>query len=80
MFCHDICKQVRKSSSAEVLHCNAENFDVDVLPCGIFIHRNASHLGASPDGKVDPNEKPPYGQVEVPYHWHVQGLLMVTDI
>ncbi len=60
IFCHDICKQVRKSSSAEVLHCNAENFDVNVLPCGVFIHPDASNFGASPDGK------PPYGLVEVP--------------
>uniref|UniRef100_A0A671S172 YqaJ viral recombinase domain-containing protein n=1 Tax=Sinocyclocheilus anshuiensis TaxID=1608454 RepID=A0A671S172_9TELE len=50
----------------EVLRRYAETFNVNVLPCGLIIHPEAPHLGASPDGKVvDPNEDPPYGLVEV---------------
>ncbi|XP_016422719.1 uncharacterized protein LOC107751496 [Sinocyclocheilus rhinocerous] len=50
----------------EVLRRYAETFNVNVLPCGLMIHPEAPHLGASPDGKVvDPNEDPPYGLVEV---------------
>lgn len=41
-------------------------FVVHVLSCGLIIHSEAPHLGASPDGKVvDPNENPPFGLVEV---------------
>lgn len=50
----------------EVLRRYAETFEVNFLPCGLIIHPDAPHLGASPDGKVvDPNEEPPYGLVEV---------------
>lgn len=50
----------------EVLCRYAETFSVNVLPCGLIIHPEAPHLGASPYGKVvDPNEDPPYGLVEV---------------
>lgn len=50
----------------EVLRRYAETFEVNVLPCGLIIHPDAPHLGASPDGKVvDPNKEPPYGLVEV---------------
>ncbi|KAG9261431.1 hypothetical protein AMEX_G5000 [Astyanax mexicanus] len=50
----------------EVLTRYAESFKVNVLPCGLVVHPDAPHLGASPDGKVvDPTENPPFGIVEV---------------
>lgn len=50
----------------QVIRQYADTFDVNVLACGLIIHPDAPHLGASPGGKVvDPGEDPPYGLVEV---------------
>ncbi|XP_023815980.1 uncharacterized protein LOC111948229 [Oryzias latipes] len=51
---------------SEVLANYAALLRVNVLPAGFFIHPDAPHLGASPDGRVyDPSESPPFGLVEV---------------
>ena len=50
----------------EILRRYAESFDVSVTQCGVVIHPDSPHLGASPDGKVyDPQETPPFGLAEV---------------
>lgn len=50
----------------EILRQYADVCDVSVTQCGIIIHPDAPHLGASPDAKVfNPRETPPFGLAEV---------------
>ena len=50
----------------EILRQYSDHCDVSVTQCGIIIHPDAPHLGASPDAKVfDPRETPPFGLAEV---------------
>ncbi|XP_062866905.1 uncharacterized protein LOC134329550 [Trichomycterus rosablanca] len=51
---------------SEVLKQYSESCNVSVLPCGVIIHPDAPHLGASPDARVyDPTASPPFGLAEV---------------
>lgn len=44
----------------------SEARNVSVLPCGVIVHPDASHLGASPDARVyDPTASAPFGLAEV---------------
>ncbi|XP_035985288.1 uncharacterized protein LOC118558824 [Fundulus heteroclitus] len=51
---------------SDILRQYADFCDVTVTSCGVIIHPDAPHLGATPDGKVfDPSEMPPFGLAEV---------------
>ncbi|RVE72317.1 hypothetical protein OJAV_G00060510 [Oryzias javanicus] len=50
----------------DILWEYADHCDVSVTQCGIIIHPDAPHLGATPDAKVfDPKEMPPFGLAEI---------------
>ncbi|KAK0154386.1 hypothetical protein N1851_003540 [Merluccius polli] len=50
----------------EILRQYSDFSDVSVTQCGIIIHSDAPHLGASPDAKVfNPGETPPFGLAQV---------------
>lgn len=50
----------------EILRQYADRWEVSVTSCGVIIHPDAPHLGASPDAKVfNPRETPPFGLAEV---------------
>ncbi|XP_049334766.1 uncharacterized protein LOC111193945 [Astyanax mexicanus] len=50
----------------EILRTYSQMANVTVMPCGLVVHPEAPHLGASPDGRVyDLLETPPFGLVEV---------------
>lgn len=51
---------------SEILRQYADFCDVSVTPCGVIIHPDAPHLGASPDARVfNPCEIPSFGLAEV---------------
>ncbi|XP_077078678.1 uncharacterized protein LOC143731948 [Siphateles boraxobius] len=50
----------------EILRQYSDLCDVSVIQCGIIIHPDAPHLGASPDAKFfNPKETKPFGLAEV---------------
>ncbi|KAI4874408.1 hypothetical protein NFI96_028039, partial [Prochilodus magdalenae] len=50
----------------EILRNYSQMANVTVMPCGLVVHPDAPHLGASPDGRLyDLSETPPLGLVEV---------------